>query len=117
MDATGNVYIILGPEEETPAYIKDAVINLDITGEQILPAKPKWSTLFIAAGKKDKVNKIDIVGFLSNKGQLKKDEIGLVDVKDFSAFAAVRKSKVGNVLELIKNEKIKNKKVKIDIAR
>ena len=38
-------------------------------------------------------------------------------LEDFSAFAAVRKSKVGNVLELIKNEKIKNKKVKIDIAR
>lgn len=67
MDATGNVYIILGPEEETPAYIKDAVINLDITGEQILPAKPKWSTLFIAAGKKDKVNKIDIVGFFQQR--------------------------------------------------
>ena len=117
MDATGNVYIILNPEEETPEYIKDTTENLVITEELHLPEKSKWTTLFIAAGKKDKVNKIDIVGFLSNKGNLKKDEIGLVDVKDFSSFAAVRKSKVGHVLELIKNEKIKNKKVKIDIAR
>ncbi len=117
MDATGNVYIIIGPEEEIPAYAKDASENLVLEQDLPFPEKPKWSTLFIAAGKKDKVNKIDIVGFLSNKGQLKKDEIGLLDVKDFSSFAAVRKSKVGHVLELIKNEKIKNKKVKIDIAR
>ena len=117
MDATGNVYIIISPEEEIPSYIKDSSENLNLDPGLPLPEKPKWSTLFIAAGKKDKVNKIDIVGFLSNKGQLKKDEIGLVDVKDFSSFAAVRKSKVGHVLELIKNEKIKNKKVKIDIAR
>ncbi|CAN5806863.1 DEAD/DEAH box helicase [soil metagenome] len=117
MDATGNVYVIISPEEETAPYIQEIAENLELPGNLPLPEKPKWSTLFIAAGKKDKVNKIDIVGFLSNKGQLKRDELGIVDVKDFFSFAAVRKSKVGNVLELIKHEKIKNKKVKIDIAR
>ena len=117
MDATGNVYLIINPEEETPPYVADHTEELIITGEQSLPEKPKWSTLFIAAGKKDKINKIDIVGFLSNKGNLKKDEIGLIDVKDHAAFAAVRKSKIGNVIELVKNEKIKNKKVKIAVAK
>jgi superfamily II DNA/RNA helicase len=118
MDATGNVYIIVNPEEETPSYVINAAADLVITdNDQSLPDKPKWSTLFIAAGKKDKINKIDIVGFLSNKGNLKKDEIGLIDVKDFSSFAAVRKSKIGNVIELVKNEKIKNKKVKIAVAK
>ena len=117
MEATGNVYMIIGPEETVPGFVKDPVIRLDLLPEFSLPAKPKWSTLFFAAGKKDKVNKIDIVGFLSNKGQLKKDEIGLVDVKDHTSFAAVRKSKVGVILELIKNEKLKNKKIKIALAR
>jgi len=117
MEATGNVYIIINPEEETPAYLGSDAEELIITGEQTLPEKPKWSTLFIAAGKKDKINKIDVVGFLSNKGNLKKDEIGLVDIKDFAAFAAVRKSKIGNVVELVKNEKIKNKKVKVAVAK
>lgn len=117
MDATGNVYLIINPEEEAPPYVANHTEELIITGEQLLPEKPKWSTLFIAAGKKDKINKIDIVGFLSNKGNLKKDEIGLIDVKDHAAFAAVRKSKIGNVIELVKNEKIKNKKVKIAVAK
>jgi hypothetical protein len=48
-----------------------------------LPEAPKWTTLFIAAGKKDKVNKVDIVGFLSHKGELKKEDVGLIEVKDF----------------------------------
>ncbi len=117
MDAGGSVVLILSAEEKMPAYVKEDVENIELPENITLPEKPKWSTLFIAAGKKHKVNKIDIVGFLSNKGQLKKDDIGLIDVKDFFSFVAIRKLKVGQTLQLIKNEKIKNKKVKIDIAK
>ena len=80
-----------------------------------IPEKPKWTTLFIGAGKKDKVNKVDIVGFLAKQGELKKEDIGLIEVKDFFSFAAVRKSKASNTLQHIKNEKIKNMKVKIEV--
>jgi ATP-independent RNA helicase DbpA len=117
MDATGNVYVLFSPEEKLPDYIQDVSTAFELPENISLPDKPKWSTLFIAAGKKDKINKIDIVGFLSQKGHLKKDEIGLIEVKDFSAFAAVRKSKIGQVVEDIKDEKIKNKKVKIAVAK
>ncbi|MEP6675855.1 MAG: DbpA RNA binding domain-containing protein, partial [Ferruginibacter sp.] len=104
-------------EEKLPAYIDANVEQLELPETITLPEKPKWTTLFIAAGKKDKVNKIDIVGFLSNKGQLKKEDIGLIEVKDFFSFVAIRKVKLGPALELIKGEKIKNKKVKIDVAK
>ena len=116
MDATGTVIVLLSPEEELPSYIINPE-ELTLPEELSLPDKPKWSTLFIAAGKKDKVNKIDIVGFLSKKGELKPEDIGLIEVKDFFSFVAIRKVKVGQVLELIKDEKIKNKKIKIEIAR
>ena len=117
MDETGSVFVITGPEEEVPDYLLSCCQDMTLPETYEIPEKPKWSTLFIAAGKKDKINKIDIVGFLMNKGNLKKDEIGLIDVKDFSAFVAIRKSKIGLVIESVKNEKIKNKKVKIAIAR
>lgn len=116
MDASGTAILILSADEKIPEYIGE-VENIELNADYEIPEKPKWSTLFIAAGKKDKVNKIDIVGFLSKKGQLKKEDIGIIEVKDFFSFVAVRKVKVGHVLELIKNEKIKNKKVKIEIAR
>jgi len=117
IDASGTVILILSEEEKLPAYITSPVDQLQLPDELVLPDKPAWTTLFIAAGKKDKVNKIDIVGFLSNKGQLKKEDIGLIEVKDFFSFVAIKKIKVGAVLQLIKNEKIKNKKVRIDVAK
>ena len=63
------------------------------------------------------VNKTDIVGFLTQKGGLKKEDVGLIEVKDFFSFVAVRKTQVSDTLQRIKDEKIKNKKVKIDIAK
>ena len=117
MEERGTAVLILSAEEKLPAYITPVPEAISLPDTITLPEKPKWSTLFIAAGKKDKVNKIDIVGFLSHKAHLKKEDIGLIEVKDFFSFVAVRKLKVGNALELVKNEKIKNKKVKIEMAR
>jgi len=117
MEASGTAILIIGPEEKTPGYVADDTEQIELPETIELPEKPKWSTLFIAAGKKDKVNKMDIVGFLTNKGQLKKEDIGLIEAKDFFSFVAVRKVKVSQVLQHIKDEKIKNKKVKIDIAK
>lgn len=117
MDASGTAILILSPEESLPGYIDAAVEKIELPETIVLPDKPQWSTLFIAAGKKDKVNKIDIVGFLSNKGGLKKEDIGLIEVKDFFSFVAVKKIKVSNTLQLIKDQKIKNKKVKIVVAK
>ncbi len=116
MDASGTVILVVGPDEKVPGYAPETE-NIDLPETAILPEKPKWSTIFVAAGKKDKVNKIDIVGFLSNKANLKKEDIGLIEVKDFFSFVAVKKIKMNETLRLIKNEKIKNKKVKIDIAK
>jgi len=117
MEASGTAILIIGPEEKIPGYVETETLQIDLPVTNEIPEKPKWSTLFIGAGKKDKVNKVDIVGFLANKGQLKKEDIGLIEVKDFFSFVAIRKSKVSDVLQSIKNEKIKNKKVKIDIAK
>ncbi len=116
MDASGTVILVVGPDEKVPGYAPETE-SIDLPETAILPEKPKWSTIFVAAGKKDKVNKIDIVGFLSNKANLKKEDIGLIEVKDFFSFVAVKKIKMNETLRLIKNEKIKNKKVKIDIAK
>ena len=117
MDASGTVILILSPDEKLPSYVPADTEQIHLPEHTVLPEKPKWTTLFIAAGKKDKVNKVDIVGFLSQKGDLKKEDIGLIDVKDFFSFVAVRKSKASHTLQLIKDQKIKNKKVRIDVAK
>jgi superfamily II DNA/RNA helicase len=117
MEASGTAILILSPDEKLPHWIQETPTLIELPETATVPDKPKWTTLFIAAGKKDKVNKIDIVGFFTNKGELKKEDIGLIEVKDFLSFVAIRKSKVGHTLQLIKNEKLKNKKIKIDVAK
>jgi superfamily II DNA/RNA helicase len=118
MEASGTAILILSPEEKMPEYIKEDVeeIKLEL-GTYEVPEKPKWTTLYLPHGKKDKVNKIDIVGFLTKKAELKKEDIGLIEVKDFFSFVAVRKSKVNHALHLVKEERIKGKKAKVEVAK
>ncbi len=117
MEENGTAVLMLNPGEPLPDFITQETTELKLPETVELPEKPNWTTLFISVGKKDKVNKVDIVGFLANKGQLKKDDIGLIEVKDYFAFVAVRKTKAGQTLQLVRDERLKNKKVKIEAAK
>ncbi|MBK9482823.1 MAG: DEAD/DEAH box helicase [Bacteroidetes bacterium] len=116
MNDFGTAILLISEEEKIPDFIVDEIQDIDIPESNPLPLKTQWNTLHISLGKKDKVNKIDIVGFLSQVAGLKKDDIGLIEVKDYYAFAAVRKSKINETLRLIKDHKLKGKKVKVDVA-
>ena len=116
MNDFGTAILLISKEEKIPDFIVDEIQDIDIPESNPLPLKTQWNTLHISLGKKDKVNKIDIVGFLSQVAGLKKDDIGLIEVKDYYAFAAVRKSKINETLRLIKDHKLKGKKVKVDVA-
>ena len=59
---------------------------------------------------------MDVVGFMFKKGLVAKDELGMVEVKDYFSYVAVKANRVKEVLALIQNEKIKNMKTKIDVA-
>lgn len=117
MEASGTAVLLLGPDEELPAYLHREATEMALDPEAVLPEKPKWTTLFIAAGKKDKVNKVDIVGFFAQQGGLKKEDIGVIDVKDFFSFVALRRSQASFVLKQIEGKKLKGQKIKIAIAK
>lgn len=117
MEATGTAYLLIHSEEQLPYYIRQKPEALIIPAGLKLPKLAEWVTIYINGGKKDKLNKVDIVGFLSQKGGLEKDEIGLIIVKDRNAFVAVKKHKVKTLLPLVQNEKIKGTKYKIVVAR
>jgi ATP-independent RNA helicase DbpA len=118
METSGTAILMVGPEEKVPAYVEgEKLTELHLPALAELPDKPQWVTLHISAGKKDKVNKVDIVGFFTKIAGLKKEDVGLIEVKDFFAFAAIRRSKAGMVLEAIKGERLKGKKIKIGLAR
>ena len=117
MSAEGTAYILLAEDEKLPEYIIYPPKVLSLPPKFTAPPSSEWTTLYISGGKKNKLNKMDIVGFLLQKGKLEKQDLGLIEVKDTISFAAVRKSKVKTMLGLISDEKMKGKKFKIEVAK
>jgi len=117
MHATGTAYLLMHATEPTPYYIRQQLTSLELPHHLKPPKTASYTTIYINGGKKDKLNKVDIVGFLSQKGKLEKDDIGLIVVKDFNAFVAVKKHKVNGLLNLVQDQKIKGTKYKIVVAK
>jgi ATP-independent RNA helicase DbpA len=115
--ATGNAYLVMAKTDRQPDYLTEAVPELQLSEDCPLPDAPIWKTIYIGGGKKDKINKIDVVGFLSKIGHLKQDDIGLITVLDHSCLVAVKAKKANQVIAQIRDQKIKGKKVKMGIAR
>lgn len=116
MSAHGTAYFLLDIDDHLPKFLDVKPEEESLPKKLILPAPCEWKTLYIGAGKKDKINKMDIVGMLLQKGKLQKDELGKIEVLDHSAYAAVKASKIIKTLQLIKDEKIKNKKIKMEVS-
>src|ERR1035437_1853924 len=116
MEAEGSAFLLLGINENLPEFITSKPLPFSLPTHTSAPPKPEWSTLYIGKGKKDKLSKMDVVGFMFKKGQLAKEELGMVEVKEYYSYVAVKSTKVKKVLQLIQNEKIKNMKTKIDLA-
>ena len=115
--AKGTAWFILGPEEQIPEFVEADVENHAIAKDLPEPMPPRMTTLYIGKGKKDKISKGDIVGFLCKKGQLDKTEIGRIDVMERYAYAAIDASRLKQVLQLTKDEKIKGVRTIIEPVR
>lgn len=116
-ESRGSSFLLLHAEERRPGYLPEAIPVFNLPEQTPKPAKPRWTTLYIGKGRKDKLNRVDIVGFLYKKGGLSREDVGQVDVKDHYAFAAIRRSKARQLLTLLRGEKIKGMKTLIEEAR
>ena len=116
-DATGTSYLILHAEEKLPSYILEEMEIVVLPENPPRPPKSVWATIYIGKGKKEKLSRIDIAGFLYKKGNLTREDVGAIDVKEHYAFVAVRQAKVKQLLNLIQGEKIKGMKTIIEEAK
>jgi superfamily II DNA/RNA helicase len=116
MEAAGSAFSLLTVNEELPEFIVPKPVPYTLPLLTSAPPKPEWATIYIGKGKKDKLSKMDVVGFMFKKGQLAREELGMVEVKDYYSYVAIKVNKVKDVLQLVGNEKIKNMKTKIELA-
>ena len=113
-DATGRSFFILSSQEHIPDYVEGDVESYTPIPITQHPSPSRMTTLYIGKGKKDKISKGDIVGFLCKNGGLKADEIGRIDVKDRYAYVAILREKLKQTLHLVQGQKIKGIKTIVE---
>ena len=115
VDATGAAYVIIGPDEVLPDWIStDDTLVLSPSGK---PARAAMATLYFQAGKKEKLSRGDILGFIANNGAIEASAIGRIDVRDHYALAAVPRVGARELLLRLQTAKVKGRKVRISLLR
>ena len=115
-DAHGRAFLLLGPEEHCPDFLPLEPPRFGLPAHGPRPLPSEWVTLYVGKGKKDKINKIDIVGFLIKTGQVEKEQIGRIDVLPGWSYVAVRREVSAALLQRIRGAKIKGVKTVYALA-
>ena len=116
-DKTGNAFFIVAPGEQVPDYVEAELSDyVPEVGSKPVP-KPLMATLYIGKGKKDKISKHDLVGFLCKQGGLDGSDIGRIDVKERFCYAAVNRSKIAFLVGRVRNVQIKGVRTIIEVVR
>ena len=105
---------VVGVEE----FLRDGVMyggrvtELGVSGD---PIRAVWVTLYINAGRKEKISKGDVAGYVMQKGGLDRGEVGRIAVEDHYALAAVPVGRGAELARVLSGEKIKGRRVKVSV--
>jgi superfamily II DNA/RNA helicase len=113
MHSEGTAYIIKWVGEDLPSFIPKT--EIEKVKKSTARGESVWTTLFISGGRKDKISKGDIAGLFIKQGGLENDHLGNIELKHDCAFVAVHAQKVNELLPLVDNSKLKNKKVRVTV--
>ncbi|WP_422359373.1 DEAD/DEAH box helicase [Reichenbachiella sp.] len=111
MQQDGTAYLLKVKNERAPDYIRD--VNEETLNQSAQFKNSEVTTLFISGGRKDKISKGDIAGLFMKQGNLTKEELGMIELKQDCAFVAVPSSKSKQLINQLNNSRLKKKKVRI----
>lgn len=115
VDATGNAYLITPDGTPLPDYVTDCKrFVLKDLGQM---HEPSMATLYFQAGKKEKLSRGDILGFIVKNSGIEASAVGRIDVRDHYSLAAIPRVEAKDVLKRLQAAKIKGKKVKLSLVR
>ena len=113
VNAKGTAYVLKWVKEYLPDFIKKSKVE-DISKKA--PYKEQfWETLFISGGRKDKISKGDIAGLFFKQGEINKDQLGTIELKQDCAFVAVPQTIASELVEKLNNTRLKKKKVRVTV--
>ncbi len=113
MNSNGVAYVLQYEKEDVPDFI-GALPTEELRTSK--PPKPSgWSTLFISGGRKDKISKGDIAGLFFKQGNITREDLGVIELKNDCAFVAVKTATIKGLLPNVNNVRLKKKKVRVSI--
>lgn len=114
IEEEGDIYVLVGPDEEVKDYITFDE-SRDLKDGIISDLGKKFETLYISSGKREKLSKGDILGFIIKECGVPASEIGKIDVFDHYSLVAVKKESVSEILKNSEGKKLKGEKRRIRI--
>ncbi len=112
----GKIIVITSAGETLPEYI-ECDQEFMPQGKSDNPICSNVATLYFNAGKKEKLSRGDVVGFLIQKGGLLSSQIGKISIRDHCILAAIPADKAKEVLKEVAAQKIKNRRVRISVLQ
>jgi superfamily II DNA/RNA helicase len=116
MHANGSAYVIVSNNEELPFYISEDTKEYKAKEGTGGNKEPDFACFYISAGKKDKISRGDILGFLTQACGIKGEDIGLISILDKASYVAVKRNLITPLLRASKGAKIKKLRVKMELA-
>jgi len=107
--AAGDVYVITSEADDIPPYV---TWQHDYAPVPRPVVRPPLVTLYVDSGRREKISRADIVGFLTKQAGLDAAAIGKIDLRDHCAYVAVPRACLGAVAA-VKGIKMKNRRVRI----
>lgn len=115
MNKEGVAYILQFQDEPLPDFIEVIAPETQEIDELIADnsTSPKWTTLHITGGRRDKISKGDIAGLFFKQGEAERDQVGVIEVQQKSSFVGVHADAAEILIEKTNNSRLKKKKVRI----
>lgn len=118
MNRDGIAYILHWQDEDLPEFIQELdpeELVLDEQPTSTLPEAPRWETVYITGGRRDKISKGDVAGLFLKQGQIQKEQLGVIELQQNCAYAGVHAAIAEELIERTNNTKLKKKKVRISL--
>ena len=118
MNRDGIAYILHWEGEELPEYIQAIEaesLHVDDLQKATHTASTQWKTLYITGGRRDKISKGDVAGLFIKQGKVKKEQVGVIEIKQDSTYVGVDAKIALKLIEKTNNSRLKTKKIRISI--
>lgn len=116
VDNTGTIWIIKSEADNLADYIT-IDRNYLPDPEKEADLRPEVATIYISAGKKEKISRGDIAGFTAASGVTTSGEVGKIIVRDHHSLVAVPREKARETAKAMNLIKLKGKKIRASVVK